>query len=171
MSRSVRVLTGASNLGALATVGAILACVACGGGSSGGPGGGSNNATSGPCSLAAGTYTSHSVLQSGSNAECPVVADSMVPITGSESASSISAFMTSTTSGADGGPTCTTSQSGCTVTETCSDSTAGATSEVSVTFTVANNSASGQETIQEMVTASGVAVSLSCTYAITLTQN
>ncbi|MGA3120819.1 MAG: hypothetical protein ABSF69_08635 [Polyangiaceae bacterium] len=170
MSQSVRVSIGPSNLGALATVGAIVACFACGGGSSGGTGAGSGNATPGACSLAAGTYTSHSVLQSGSSAGCPILTDQSVPITGSESASSISAFMTSTTSGADGGATCTTSQSGCTVMETCSDSSAGATSQVTVNFTVANDSASGQETIQEMVTESGVAISVTCTYAITLTQ-
>jgi hypothetical protein len=52
----------------------------------------------------------------------------------------------------------------------CSESTTGATSQVSVIFTVANDSASGTETIQEMVMESGISVSLSCTYAVTLTQ-
>src|SRR5580704_5666672 len=128
MNRVSRVSVWASKV---VTLGVVAACLSCGGGDDNGANGAGGKGISGTCSLAAGTYTIHYTIQSGSNADCQSIPDETTTVAMNESATNLMAGTTMTTGGADGGTNCTASETGCSVTETCSDSSGGATVQLS----------------------------------------
>ena len=105
MSRAIQASAWASKV---VSLGAVAACLSCGGGSAssstGSTNGGSGTTSGGSCSLAAGTYTIDYTLQSGSSTECQVIPDSTTTVTANESASDLMAG----TMAADAGANCTT---------------------------------------------------------------
>lgn len=161
MNRVIRVSAWASKV---VTLGVVAACLSCGGGDNSGANGAGGKSGSGSCSLAAGMYTLHYTVQSGSSADCPPIADVMEMVASSESfTNSVASMMTE----ADAGLECTTSDTGCSVSQTCSSSSAGVTIQLSITATVGTNSVSGQAMETIMDPAAGL--SATCNYGITIT--
>ncbi len=165
MNRMIRVSAWAAKV---VTLGAVAAGLSCGSATSstGSTNAGSGTSGGGSCSLAAGTYTIHYTVQSGSSPMCLSIPDEMTTVTANESASSL---MTGTMAagGADAGANCTSSDTGCSVSETCSSGSSGASIQITIMATVGTNSVSGHVT--ETIMEAAVGVSLTCNYEFTYT--
>jgi hypothetical protein len=165
MNRIIRVSAWVSKV---VTLGVVALCLSCGGSSAtsstGSTNGGSGTSGGGSCSLAAGTYTIHYTVQSGSSTSCPPIPDKMTTVAANENASNLMAG-SMTMGGTDGGANCTTSDTGCNVTQTCSETSSGVAFEITVSFTVGTNSVNGQVT--ETITSPAAGGSLTCNYAFT----
>jgi hypothetical protein len=142
----------------LAASGAVLvACLSCGG---------STSSSSGSCSLAAGTYVEHFMLQ-GNAAGCGNVPDQTLTLGSPET---LTGGTTTTTSGtADGGVECSVTEdpSTCTVSTSCKATEGGFTSVITTTLTLGDGTASGRETIDSTDPTGGA----SCTYDFTVSKS
>jgi hypothetical protein len=145
-----------------------LLLVACGGStSSTGDNGGSQGITPGSCSVAAGTYTEHFTLASGTN--CPAVPDETVTVNANEMFTGTPPGM-SVSGASDGGSGCTTNTntSTCTLTLSCDFAFSGISESVTGSFTYGASSITGQESVD--VSEPGGPM-LNCMYDVTATKN